>query len=47
MTPKGVREDMLLEPGDILIVPQNTLSKLERYVRWSNMGAFGLSMALR
>ena len=47
MMPKGVREDMLLEPGEILIVPQNTLSKLERYVRWSNMGAFGLSMALR
>jgi polysaccharide export outer membrane protein len=39
-------EDPSLKPGDILLVPQNVVSKLERYVRWSNVGLWGLSLGL-
>jgi polysaccharide export outer membrane protein len=28
-----------LSPGDVLIVPQNRLSKIERFVKWGNFGA--------
>jgi hypothetical protein len=30
----GVREDVRVQNGDLLIIPQNFVSKMERYVRW-------------
>jgi polysaccharide export outer membrane protein len=29
-----------LRPGDMLIVPQNRISKIERYVKWVNVGMY-------
>jgi polysaccharide export outer membrane protein len=43
-TQNGVVEDPQLRPGDILLVPQNVVSKLERYVRWSSVGMWGVSL---
>jgi polysaccharide biosynthesis/export protein len=40
---KGIAEDPLLQPGDMLMVPQNNVSKMERYVRWAGTGMLGLT----
>jgi polysaccharide export outer membrane protein len=29
-----------LRPGDVLVVPQNRVSKIERYIKWANMGLY-------
>jgi polysaccharide export outer membrane protein len=29
-----------LHPGDLLIVPQNRISKIERFVKWANIGTY-------
>lgn len=39
MTAEGMREDLRLQNGDLLIVPQNLVSKMERYVRWGQLYA--------
>lgn len=41
--PKGIVEDPVLLPGDMLVVPQNTVSKLERYVRWAGVAMLGMA----
>jgi polysaccharide export outer membrane protein len=46
MSPGGVREDVTLRPDDILIVPQNAMSKIEPYLRLSSMGIWGLTMGI-
>ena len=33
-------EDVTLRPGDMLIVPQNKVSKIERFVKWGNFGLY-------
>ncbi len=38
-----IAEDPVLRPGDMLLVPQNNVSKLERYVRWTTAGMIGLA----
>ena len=38
MNSKNLAEDPILQPGDMLLVPQNRVSKLERYIRWANVG---------
>ena len=35
----GIREDVRVQSGDLLIVPQNFVSKLERYIRWGTLYA--------
>jgi polysaccharide export outer membrane protein len=47
MKPDRAGEDPALRPGDMLIVPQNTVSKLERYVRWSSLGVYGLGLLVQ
>jgi polysaccharide export outer membrane protein len=38
--PKGNAEPLVdLHPDDMLYVPQNRVSKIERYVKWGNWGA--------
>ncbi len=37
--PKG-HELLVLQPGDLIIVPQNKLSKVERYVKLANTGVY-------
>ena len=39
MTAEGMQEDFRLQNGDLLIVPQNLVSKMERYVRWGQLYA--------
>jgi polysaccharide export outer membrane protein len=29
-----------LHPGDVLVVPQNRVSKIERFVKWANIGLY-------
>jgi polysaccharide export outer membrane protein len=33
-------EDVSLRPGDMLLVPQNTVSKIERFIKWANVGLY-------
>jgi polysaccharide export outer membrane protein len=40
-----VTEDVLLKPDDILLVPQNNASKMERYIRWAGIAMYGASLA--
>lgn len=42
MKPQGLKddEDVLLASGDILVVQQNNVSKIERYIHWANVGMF-------
>jgi polysaccharide biosynthesis/export protein len=37
---KGSTEDLTILPGDIIFVPQNRSSKVQRYIPSSNMGAY-------
>ena len=46
MNPSGVREDVTLRPDDMLIVPRNTISRVEPYLRLSSLGLWGLSMGI-
>jgi polysaccharide biosynthesis/export protein len=41
-TAKGAREDFALRPDDLLIVPKNTLGKIEPYVRVSSLALSSL-----
>ncbi len=43
LSPTKVDENPELRPGDMLVVPQNVSSKLERYIRWTSMGLYGLA----
>ncbi|MGA8595673.1 MAG: polysaccharide biosynthesis/export family protein [Bryobacteraceae bacterium] len=44
MTPQRIRENPELQPGDMLVVPQNVSSKLERYIRWTSIGLYGAAL---
>jgi polysaccharide export outer membrane protein len=35
-----LEESMALQPGDLLIVPQNTISKIAPFVHWVSLGAY-------
>ena len=35
-----LEEDVMLRPGDMLLVPQNRISKIERFIKWANMGVY-------
>jgi polysaccharide export outer membrane protein len=40
MSPSATERLTDLQPGDMLIVPQNRLSKIERFVKWGNWGIY-------
>lgn len=43
MSAAGIKEDVKIQGGDLLIVPQNRVSKLERYIQWGQLYAgFGI-----
>jgi polysaccharide export outer membrane protein len=46
MSPSKIREDITLHADDVLVVPKNTLSKIEPVVRVGSMGLYGLALAL-
>jgi polysaccharide biosynthesis/export protein len=35
-----LEEDLALRPGDMLLVPQNRVSKIERFIKWANLGVY-------
>lgn len=39
-TPAGMREDVEIRSGDLLFIPQNRVSKVERFVKWGNWGVY-------
>jgi polysaccharide export outer membrane protein len=47
MSPDKIREDIALRPDDVLVVPQNKISKLEPFMRIGSMGLTGLALGLR
>ncbi len=36
----NLHEDMYLHPGDMIVVPKNTISKIERFIPNASMGAY-------
>jgi len=40
MNTPALEEDVTLRPGDLLLVPQNKISKIERFVKWANVGMY-------
>ena len=40
LTAKGAAEDFALAPGDIIYVPQNKASKVQRYLPSTNVGGY-------
>ena len=40
MTASGLTEDPELRPGDLLVVPQNVTSTIERFVKWGSFGIY-------
>ena len=44
MSTGQVSEDVTLRPDDIILVPQNRVSRMERYVRWAGLGMYGLTL---
>jgi polysaccharide export outer membrane protein len=43
MSPEGILEDVTIQPGDMLVVPRNAISKIEPYVRLSEAGLYALA----
>ncbi len=39
-----LENDLTLQPGDMILVPRNRISKIERYVRLASMAAFPISL---
>lgn len=37
MQADGMKEDVRIQSGDLLVVPQSFVSKLERYIRWGSL----------
>ena len=46
MDPKGIREDIVLRPDDMLVVPRNRITRIEPYIRFASLGMYGLTMGL-
>lgn len=47
MTANSIREDLPIRPGDMLVVPRNTLSKIEPYIRITEIGFYALAQKFR
>ncbi|MBI1789602.1 MAG: polysaccharide export protein [Acidobacteria bacterium] len=47
MSPGNIREDIRIRPDDMLVVPQNKVSRVEPLVRIGSMGLYGLALAFR
>lgn len=37
---RSFAEDPLIRPGDMVVIPQNYISKIERLVKWGNVGVY-------
>jgi polysaccharide export outer membrane protein len=43
MRPENIREQVKIEPDDLIVVPQNHISKIEPVVRVASLGLYGLT----
>ncbi len=43
MKPGGFAEDITLASGDMLVVPKSAFGRMERFVSWASLAAFGIS----
>jgi len=43
MSAAGIHEDIAIRPGDMLVVPRNNVSKIEPYVRLSEIGLYAIA----
>ncbi len=41
MTAGDIREDMTLRAGDMLVVPQSMVTKIDRYIKWGTIALYG------
>lgn len=46
MSPGNIREDITLQPNDVLVIPRNKFSKLEPFLRITSLGMYGLTMGV-
>jgi polysaccharide export outer membrane protein len=46
MTQKNIVEDITIKPNDMLVVPQNGISKIEPYLHLASLGMYGLAYGL-
>jgi polysaccharide export outer membrane protein len=46
MDPSATESPADLHSGDVLIVPQNRISKIERFVKWGNFGIYANPLGL-
>jgi polysaccharide export outer membrane protein len=46
MSPGQIREDAVVKPGDMLVVPRNHISRMEPYLRLTSLGMWGLTMGI-
>jgi protein involved in polysaccharide export with SLBB domain len=47
MSARSIAEDATLRSGDLLVVPQNKISRVEPFMRVGQTGLYGLGLALR
>ncbi len=43
MSPKGIREDITIESGDLLVIPRNAVSKIEPFMRLTDAGLYAIA----
>jgi polysaccharide export outer membrane protein len=43
MRPENIREQVKIQPDDLIVVPQNRISRLEPVIRIASLGLYGLS----
>jgi polysaccharide biosynthesis/export protein len=46
MTSGGIKEDIRIHPGDLVVVPRNALSKIEPYIRMTESGLYGIALRM-
>jgi polysaccharide biosynthesis/export protein len=43
MSPKGIREDITIQSGDLLVIPRNAVSKIEPFMRLTDAGLYAIA----
>lgn len=47
MKPQHIQEQMRIAPDDLIVVPQNRISKIEPFMRVASLSMYGLAFAIR
>lgn len=46
MSPKGMSEDVEIRPGDVLVVPRNTISRVEPYIKLVDSTLYAVALRM-